>query len=104
MRARQAPKTVHAPPRRIMVLHCPELHSPDQHSPDQHSPDQRAARLSEQGIATVTGFCPTVEAVEPGICAFAARGPARYFGGESALASKIIAAVAELGVQSRVGV
>jgi len=94
MRARQAPKTVHAPPRRIMVLHCPEL----------HRPDQRAARLSEQVIATVTGFCPTVEAVEPGICAFAARGPARYFGGESALASKIIAAVAELGVQSRVGV
>jgi protein ImuB len=90
MRARRAPKTVHAPPRRIMVLHCPEA--------------QQAARLSEQVIATVTGFCPTVEAVEPGICAFAARGPARYFGGESALASKIIAAVAELGVQSRVGV
>ena len=109
MRARQSPKTVHAPPRRIMVLHCPELHrldqhSQDQHRPDQHRPDQRAARLSEQVIATVTGFCPTVEAVEPGICAFAARGPARYFGGESALASKIIAAVAELGVQSRVGV
>ena len=92
MRARQAPKTVHAPPRRIMVLHCPELHRPDQRSPDQRSPDQRsqdqrAARLSEQVIATVTGFCPAVEAVEPGICAFAARGPARYFGGESALAS-----------------
>ena len=79
MRARQAPKTVHAPPRRIMVLHCPEL----------HRPDQRAARLSEQVIATVTGFCPPVEAVEPGICAFAARGPARYFGGESALESGV---------------
>ena len=44
-------------------------------------------------ITTVTAFCPRVEAVEPGVCAFGARGPARYFGGETALAGQIIAAV-----------
>ena len=37
------------------------------------------------------------------MCAFGARGPARYFGGETALAGQIIAAVAELGVESRAG-
>jgi protein ImuB len=105
MRARQAPATVTAPPRRIMVLRCPELcWPPDQHSPAAGGSAREAARLSERVIATVTGFCPATEAVEPGVCAFAARGPARYFGGETALAGKIIAAVAELGVQSRVGV
>ena len=69
------------PPPRIMVVSCPEL------------------RL-EQMIAVVTGFCPNVEAVEPGVCAFGARGPARYFGGEAVLAARIIAAVADLGAQA----
>ena len=62
------------------------------------------AELFEQVIAAVTEFCPRVEAVEPGVCAFGARGPARYFGGEIALAGRVIAAVAELGVESQVGV
>ncbi len=73
------------PPPRIMVVSCPEL------------------RL-EQMIAVVTGFCPNVEVVEPGVCAFGARGPARYFGGEAVLAARIIAAVADLGAQARAGV
>jgi protein ImuB len=47
----------------------------------------------------VTGFCPDVEIVEPGVCAFGARGPARYFGGETALATRIIAALAAPGIQ-----
>ncbi len=67
------------------------------------APGPHAAKLFEQVIAAVTEFCPRVEAVEPGVCAFGARGPARYFGGEMALAGRIIAAVAELGVESRVG-
>jgi hypothetical protein len=62
-----------------------------------------AAQRSEQVIAAVTGFCPRVEAVEPGVCAFGARGPARYFGGETVLARKIIAALADLGEQARIG-
>jgi protein ImuB len=80
-------------PQRIMALRCPELCSPG-----------RADPLFEQVIAAVTEFCPVVEAVEPGVCAFGARGPARYFGGERALTARVIAAMADLGVQCRVGV
>ncbi|HJY72268.1 MAG TPA: hypothetical protein VJ347_10845, partial [Streptosporangiaceae bacterium] len=78
-----------APEPRVMVLCCPGL---------------RTAREFDQVLTAVTGFCPAVEAVEPGVCAFGARGPARYFGGETALAGRIIAAVAELGIESGVGV
>src|SRR5271166_6031931 len=102
------------PPPRIMVVSCPGLCCPDGRPRDPgdfgdfgDSGDfghLEAARLLERVIAVVTGFCPKVEVVEPGVCAFGARGPARYFGGETALAARIIAAVADLGVESRVGV
>ena len=92
------------PPPRIMVVSCPELRCPELGGVDTSGPDLVAARLLEQVIAVVTGFCPKVEVVEPGVCAFGARGPARYFGGETALAARIIAAVADLGVESQVGV
>jgi protein ImuB len=74
---------------RVMVLYCPGLSAP--------------ARF-DQVLTAVTAFCPAVEAVEPGMCAFGARGPARYFGGETALAGRITAAVADLGVQAQIGV
>ena len=77
-----------------MVVCCPGL----------AASGREAARLFEQVLTAVTEFCPRVEAVEPGMCAFGARGPARYFGGETELAGRIIAAVADLGVQARVGV
>jgi protein ImuB len=83
-----------------MVVTCPDLHSADL-SP---GPGIQTARRHEQVIAAVTGFCPDVEVVEPGVCAFGARGPARYFGGETALAARIIAALADLGEHSKVGV
>ncbi len=81
-----------APEPRVMVLCCPGLSGP------------RTAREFDQVLTAVTAFCPAVEAVEPGVCAFGARGPGRYFGGETALAGRIIAAVADLGVESWVGV
>jgi protein ImuB len=74
---------------RIMVLSCPALS------------DQV---LFDRVLTAVTAFCPAVEAVEPGVCAFGARGPARYFGGETVLAGRIIAAVTGLGVRARAGV
>jgi protein ImuB len=74
---------------RVMVLCCLGLSAPE---------------LFEQVLTAVTAFCPGVEAVEPGVCAFGARGPARYFGGETALAGRVIAAVADLGVPSQAGV
>ena len=93
------------PPPRVMVVICPDLHSPDLHSTDLTAgPDPETARRHERVIAAVTGFCPDVEVVEPGVCAFGARGPARYFGGEAALAARITAALADLGEQSRAGV
>ena len=84
------------PPLRIMVVNCPELRDLDQSA--------EAARQHERMIAIVTGFCSDVEAVEPGVCAFGARGPSRYYGGEKALAARITVAIADLGVRSRVSV
>jgi protein ImuB len=81
-------------PPRIMVLSCPEL----------SDPSRETTRRHERMVDAVTEFCPHVEVVEPGVCAFGARGPARYFGGETALAARIIAALADLGVQARAGV
>jgi protein ImuB len=99
------------PPRRIMVVSCPELHGdipraepgPGKEEP---GPGKERARRHERMVTIVTGFCPDVEVVEPGVCAFGARGPARYFGGETALATRIIAALADSSgpVQVRVGV
>jgi protein ImuB len=68
------------------------------------APDRAAARVFEQVIAVLAGFSPAVEAVKPGVCAFGVRGPARYFGGETVLAGKIIAAMADVGVEGRIGV
>jgi len=81
---------------RVMVVCCPQLCG--------LADARAAARLFDRVLAAVTRFCPKAEAVEPGVCAFAARGPARYYGGEAALAGQIIAALAGLGLESRVGV
>jgi protein ImuB len=91
---------------RVMVVCCPELSAlcrPGGTTPPD-PPELSAPELFEQVLTAVTAFCPRVEAVELGVCAFGARGPARYFGGETALAGRIIAAVADLGVPARVGV
>jgi protein ImuB len=81
-------------PRRIMIVSCPELRDA--------GPGSRAAHRHERMVTVVTGFCPDVEVVEPGVCAFGARGPSRYFGGETALATRIITALAEPSI--RIGV
>ena len=57
-----------------------------------------------QVVSVVEGFCPRVEVLHPGACAIGARGPARYFGGEGALAAKIIEAVASGGFACQVGI
>ncbi len=100
------------PPRRIMVVSCPELHransradsradsTPDSRADPGADPGPETARRHERMVTIVTGFCPDVEIVEPGVCAFGARGPARYFGGETALATRIIAALADPSIQA----
>jgi len=96
------PKQVSGPgqgsgPDRVMVVHCPEVCAA---APD----DRHAAHAFERVVAAVTDLCPLVEVTAPGICAFAARGPSRYFGGETIVARKIVTAARDIGVACRVGV
>ncbi len=63
-----------------------------------------AARAFEQVVGAVQEFCPRIEVLRPGLCAFGARGPARYFGGEAELGRKVAAAVAGAGYECGVGI
>ncbi len=81
-------------PPRVLVLSCP----------DWQQEDGPAARAFEAVVGVATEFCPQVEVLRPGVCAFAARGPARYFGGEAELATKIAAAVSQRGLACQVGI
>ncbi|MDY7101229.1 MAG: DNA polymerase Y family protein [Actinomycetota bacterium] len=60
------------------------------------------ARRFEPVVAAVEAFTPLVELSRPGVCAFATRGPSRYFGGDERLAGLVADAVAEvLGTAGR---
>ena len=82
-------------PSRVLVVWCPDWPDPSAES---------GARAFEPVVAAVEELCPRVEVLHPGACAIGARGPARYFGGEEALARKIIHAVARCGFTCQVGV
>ncbi len=53
------------------------------------------ARRFEPVLAAVESLTPRVEVTTPGTCAFATRGPSRYFGGDESLAHRVAAVVAE---------
>ncbi len=53
------------------------------------------ARAFEPVVAVLDDVTPEVEMSGPGTCAFAARGPSRYFGGDGALAGMVLARVAQ---------
>jgi protein ImuB len=55
----------------------------------------RDARAFDQLVQAVGEQVPRVEITEPGTLTFVARGPARYFGGEAAMARTILATAAE---------
>src|SRR5919197_2788870 len=57
-----------------------------------HDPD-RDARAFEAVLVAVESLTPRVEVLHPGECAFRARGVARHYGGEAALAAAIAGAV-----------
>lgn len=65
---------------------CPELvvHDAD---------PGRDARAFEPVARAVEAFVPAVEVASPGRLALATRGPSRYFGGDRALAGRVLAAV-----------
>ncbi|HZT67963.1 MAG TPA: DNA polymerase Y family protein [Acidimicrobiales bacterium] len=67
-----------------------------------HDPAGEARRF-EPVVAAVAAFTPRVEVVRPGVCAFTARGPARYFGGEERLAT-LVAEAAEAACPGGPGV
>ena len=83
-------------PARVLAVWCPGW------------PEEDASGAEARGfgdvITVVEGFCPEVEILRPGLCLLAARGPARYFGGEDALARKIADAVTAHGVACHTGV
>jgi protein ImuB len=92
---------------RVFVLICPALRPEiawDPRTADKGADATPEARLFERVLVAVADLCPRVEVIEPGLCAFAARGPARYFGGESIVAEKIVAALAGLDVDCRIGI
>ncbi len=94
-------------PRRVLVVWCPAwpgLDAARAGDADRAGGAESGARAFEQVVTVVEGFCPRVEVLYPGVCAVGARGPARYFGGEEALAGKIIEAVARRGFACQVGV
>ena len=62
------------------------------------------ARAFEQVIDAAERFSPRIEVLRPGICAFGARGPARYFGGEDELGRLVAEAVTRLGFDCGVGI
>ncbi len=85
--------------RRVLAVRCPAW--PVSAQPQEAGPELRAF---ERVMNAVQGFCPRIEVLRPGICAFGARGPARYFGGEEELARKVAGAVSLLGFDCGIGV
>ncbi|HMC51850.1 MAG TPA: DNA polymerase Y family protein [Acidimicrobiales bacterium] len=72
----------------------------------------RDARAFEPVVAAAAPFTPRVEVLRPGVCAFATRGPSRYFGGDRALAARVAKAASRAveattgtgGCEARVGI
>jgi protein ImuB len=86
---------------RVLVVRCPDWPLP---SGEADRADGLDARAFEAVVSAVAGFCPRIEVLRPGICAFGVRGPARYFGGEAELAGKITETVTRLGFGCGTGV
>ena len=63
------------------------------------------ARMFEPVLTALEGVLPGVHPLRPGMLAVRARGPARYYGGETAAALALLGTLAELGVpQARAGI
>jgi protein ImuB len=86
--------TTGSSPVRVLVVSCPGW----------PVPDPAGGRAFERVVSLVEELCPGVEVLRPGACAIGARGPARYFGGEEALAGKIVETVTGGGFACQAGV
>jgi protein ImuB len=65
---------------------------------------QRDARDFEPVAAAVEGLAPGLEVLRPGLLACPARGPTRYFRGESEAAEAILDTIEALDVECKVGI
>lgn len=84
--------------RREAESHCPGLLLVEEDP-------VRDFRAFEPVLSAVGGFTPLVELTRPGVCSLPVRGPARYFGGEVSLVSKIRRSVDRVsGVACRIGI
>ena len=86
----------HGDRRRVAQAACPELQVLERDA-------DRDAREFEPIIRAIADMAPRVEVVEPGWLTVAARGPARYFGGDHPLAARIVT-VAGSVCEARIGV
>ena len=69
-----------------------------------HDPG-RDTRAFEPVLLTVEQVVAGLAVIAPGACAFAVRGPARYFGGEQPAAERVVEQIAqECGVEAQAGV
>jgi len=92
-----------AAPCRVLVLRCPDLLA----AADEPDAPVRGVPLTaafEPVVAVVEEFSPQAEVLRPGLVALAARGPARYFGGEAVLAVKLAEAVCLRGFACQIGI
>ena len=65
----------------------------------------RDARAFEAVVAAAEEMVAGVAVLRPGACAFAVRGPARYFGGEESAAEQVVEHIArECSVEAQIGV
>jgi protein ImuB len=102
----------HRTPGRILVICCPglltgpaapEAPPPIAGPPPAPEPQPATGELPAdpafaQVVAAIEDFSPLVEVIAPGRCAISAPAPARYFGGEQALLTKITSAISALGL------
>src|SRR5689334_11988017 len=83
--------------RRESQARCPELHVVT-------ADPGRDARYFEAVTVAVDELVPRAEVLRPGLLVLAVRGPARYFGSESAAAERLVDAVAAAGAECQAGV
>jgi hypothetical protein len=72
---------------RLVVIWCPEL--------QEEGARGEEARRFVQVVARAGELCPWVHPIRLGTCALPARGPARFFGGEEMVVSRLVEAVDE---------
>ncbi len=94
--AARAAGVSHGDRRRVAQAACPELQVLERDA-------DRDAREFEPIVRAIADMAPRVEVVEPGGLTVAARGPARYFGGDHPLAARIVT-VAGSVCPARIGV